>query len=375
MGAGLSGGCELGPVRTGKGSSLTDAAYEFDVALSFAGDDRDFVRDVAEGLKREGLRIFFDEDYAAETWGEDLVEYFDQVYRVKSRFAIIFISRHYADKMWPRHERRSALARALEQRSAYVLPVRLDDTQLEGLRPTVGYVDARRVGLAALLRLAVQKISGTNTALAPGVIDRVPRSEVEAQELLAVRPPAWEYLYMGARLLAEREAVEDRFRDFSLGFALPGRFVAETDVIDYAMAELSTLEGLVSTLESLMSHEAQDAAFGLPGEPGDPDLISHLARRWNDVYVEFLNWAARVRGASVPSAYRGLMGKLGRFADSVIVDYRALIDDIVSQFDAVPARLAGGEAITLTMIFDIKLPEGAMEDFQAEVDRLRRSPI
>ena len=82
--------------------------YQFDFAVSFAGEDREFVEEVVEPLKRSGIRVFYDSDYLADMWGEDMVEYFDDVYRVNARFAIMFVSRFYADKMWTRHERRSA---------------------------------------------------------------------------------------------------------------------------------------------------------------------------------------------------------------------------------------------------------------------------
>jgi hypothetical protein len=102
-----------------------DAAYDYDVALSFAGEDRTYVEDVASALKSVGLKVFYDADFLAETWGEDLVELFEAVYRIRSRFVVMFVSRHYAEKEWTRHERRSALARAMQEKSAYVLPVRL----------------------------------------------------------------------------------------------------------------------------------------------------------------------------------------------------------------------------------------------------------
>jgi hypothetical protein len=121
--------------------------YDFDVALSFVGEEREYVEDVASALKAAGVTVFLDSDYLADTWGEDLVEFFEGNYRVRSRFAMLFLSRHYAENMWPREERRNALARAIEQRGAYVLPVRLDGTEIPGLRPTVGYLDTRRIGI------------------------------------------------------------------------------------------------------------------------------------------------------------------------------------------------------------------------------------
>ncbi len=58
------------------------SSYHFDVALSFAGEDRSYVEQVATALKAAGIVVFYDADYKADTWGEDLVEYFDEVYRL-----------------------------------------------------------------------------------------------------------------------------------------------------------------------------------------------------------------------------------------------------------------------------------------------------
>ena len=70
-----------------------EPTYEFDVAVSFAGEDRELVEEIVSRLKDAGVRVFYDTDYQAAMWGEDLVEYLDQVYRVKARYAIMFISR------------------------------------------------------------------------------------------------------------------------------------------------------------------------------------------------------------------------------------------------------------------------------------------
>src|ERR1051326_2523809 len=83
--------------------------YEFDVALSFAGEDRPYVNEVAEALKAASISVFLDADHVADMWGEDLVEYLDRVYRERAHFTMMFVSRHYAEKIWPTHERRSAM--------------------------------------------------------------------------------------------------------------------------------------------------------------------------------------------------------------------------------------------------------------------------
>lgn len=116
----------------------------FEVVLSFAGEDRDYVESVAAFLLGKDVRVFYDRFEEVTLWGKDLAAHLDKVYRSKARYCIMFISKHYATKLWPSHERRSAFARALEEKHEYILPARFDQTEIPGLQPTIGYVDLSR---------------------------------------------------------------------------------------------------------------------------------------------------------------------------------------------------------------------------------------
>ena len=130
----------------------------YDVVFSFAGEDRPYVEAVAAALRRHGVRVFYDGYEEAALWGKDLAEHLDVIYRRAGTYCVLFISRDYAARMWTRHERRSAYARALKQDSEYILPARFDATELPGLRSTVGYVSLRDRKPAALARLIRQKL-------------------------------------------------------------------------------------------------------------------------------------------------------------------------------------------------------------------------
>lgn len=132
--------------------------YDYDVCLTFAGEERSYVEMVADLLKERGLRVFYDRDAKGKLWGKDLVEHFDYIYRQASRYCVMFISEAYAAKPWARHERRSALARALEEEEEYILPARFDDTELPGLRPTIHYLDLREIAPATLVEFIVEKL-------------------------------------------------------------------------------------------------------------------------------------------------------------------------------------------------------------------------
>ncbi len=65
---------------------------DYDVCLSFVGEDRDYVKAVAEALRRRAVRVCYDEYEQAELWGKDLYSHLDEVYRAAARYCVVFIS-------------------------------------------------------------------------------------------------------------------------------------------------------------------------------------------------------------------------------------------------------------------------------------------
>ena len=133
-------------------------SYEFDVALSFAGEQRAYVEQVADILERKGLEVFYDRFKQSQLWGKNLVEYFKEVYYSKSKFCIMFVSSDYLRKMWPVHERRSATARDLEQFGEYILPVIFEKVDVPGLDKYKGYLDARKLGPQDIAEAFLEKL-------------------------------------------------------------------------------------------------------------------------------------------------------------------------------------------------------------------------
>jgi hypothetical protein len=131
---------------------------EYDVALSFAGEDRDYVEKVAEGLKAAGVAVFYDGFEQVGLWGKDLAEHLGEIYGKRSRFVVLFLSRAYAAKAWPNHEKQFALGRQLATGQRRILPVRFDETEIAGLPPTIGYLDLRVLSPEKLVELIRQKV-------------------------------------------------------------------------------------------------------------------------------------------------------------------------------------------------------------------------
>ena len=53
---------------------------EFEIALSFAGEDRVFVDQVANLLRDSGVKVFYDLFEEANLWGKNLYDYLSEIY-------------------------------------------------------------------------------------------------------------------------------------------------------------------------------------------------------------------------------------------------------------------------------------------------------
>jgi hypothetical protein len=118
--------------------------YEYDIALSFAGENREYVEEVAIFLKNFGVKVFYDDFKQDEIWGKNLFEYLQDIYQNKAKYTIVFISEQYKNKKWTRHEYRSVQVRALNEiEQEYILPVKFDNTELPGLNENLAYISTK----------------------------------------------------------------------------------------------------------------------------------------------------------------------------------------------------------------------------------------
>ena len=62
---------------------MAERNFEYDVALSFAGEQRPYVLQVAQGLRTHGVRVFYDDYETDNLWGKDLYAHLTEVYQHK----------------------------------------------------------------------------------------------------------------------------------------------------------------------------------------------------------------------------------------------------------------------------------------------------
>jgi hypothetical protein len=135
----------------------------YQVAISFAGEDRNAAKLLADQLTGMSISVFYDGFEKESLWGADLYSYLSDLYRFRAEYCVMLLSQYYASKIWTNHERKAAQARAFEDNRIYILPIRLDDTEIPGILPTVGYLRWEEETPASIARLISRKLNGRGT--------------------------------------------------------------------------------------------------------------------------------------------------------------------------------------------------------------------
>lgn len=131
----------------------------YDIALSFAGKDRKIAEEIAKELSNLGKRVFYDNFEKSNLWGKDLYTYLSEIYGERAEYCLMMVSESYAKEHWSNHERQVAQAKAFREKKEYILPLRLDDTEIPGLLPTTGYIDIRNTNISEIVEIILEKLS------------------------------------------------------------------------------------------------------------------------------------------------------------------------------------------------------------------------
>src|SRR3954452_19418548 len=105
---------------------MPNGGYEFDFAISYAGEDEEIAQNLCSLLQRSNASVFFAKEQVGELAGKNLHEVLKMIFQDKSRFCILLISQAYVAKYWTLYEFYNVRERILLSEEGIILPVRLD---------------------------------------------------------------------------------------------------------------------------------------------------------------------------------------------------------------------------------------------------------
>jgi hypothetical protein len=115
---------------------------KFLVAFSFAGEQRDLVRAIAEAVEKKiGTNsVFFDEWFEHYLAGHDADLKLQEIYGEKCELAVVCVSERYGGKPWTQAEHEAIRARVMKARASAdkrerdaILPIRVGDGDVKGI--------------------------------------------------------------------------------------------------------------------------------------------------------------------------------------------------------------------------------------------------
>jgi hypothetical protein len=131
------------PQPSAEAATAILADRKFKVALSFPGEKRAFVSEVASGLRDLNVDVFYDAFFEAELARPDLDLLLHRVYHDNSDLIVVFLCDEYETKEWCSLEWRAVRDLIKKRRGASIMPMRFDDAQVAGLFSIDGYIDLR----------------------------------------------------------------------------------------------------------------------------------------------------------------------------------------------------------------------------------------
>lgn len=145
-------------------SSLT---FEYDVALSFASQQKSTAEQLFSLLANKSIKVFLDEYTGTEPWGVDVLDHLVNLYARKACYCVLLISKEFPLRQWTAAERKSVQERALRDANEHILPLRLDDANVPGLDEAAGNQDLRQISLEDVADFLEKKLADSKVEASP----------------------------------------------------------------------------------------------------------------------------------------------------------------------------------------------------------------
>src|ERR1700694_1404980 len=142
----------------------------------------------------------------------------------------------------------------------------------------------------------------------------IPASREQVSELVATRPPFWEFLLFAGVLWREMQRVEPKWLDYTRGILQAGRLLTDPEALALVSTILRSGQACIRDLVDNFESSAQEA-FGAPGSPGDPIKIENLGVWVIARFNELVDLATAVRRARTGDIVARLLDPAGAISD------------------------------------------------------------
>jgi hypothetical protein len=143
-------------------------AFTFDAALSYVSVQEPIADRLSSALRARGLRVFFDRVDVEAIVGRDGHDALIDVYAAQARVCVLLLSPAYEESPWTRIEREAVLSRRTTDRTAFLIPVRVEGDPPPWLPKQLLYFDLLRQSeteLVEVIAKRVARVAGTKRSV------------------------------------------------------------------------------------------------------------------------------------------------------------------------------------------------------------------
>lgn len=121
------------------GFPITNNFFDYEIGISFAGEQREFAKMLADSFINDDISVFYDE--YQDLLGRDLELALEEAYSKKSQYVVVVISEEYKKKQWTSFERAVWDKRMKEN---CILPIFIDDVIIKEVSTSICRIDFRQ---------------------------------------------------------------------------------------------------------------------------------------------------------------------------------------------------------------------------------------
>jgi len=132
--------------------------FKFDFAISHAGEEDGLAKDFHKLLTEKGAVVFLAIYEKDKLFGKSFEEESKYKYGPETKYVIPIFSKRYPLKEWTMRELRIALKEERKREIEVILPIRLDDVNIRGIKRDRVYSDLRKDGILATVEILIHKL-------------------------------------------------------------------------------------------------------------------------------------------------------------------------------------------------------------------------
>lgn len=198
--------------------------------------------------------------------------------------------------------------------------------------------------------------------------ERIAHTETELNRLIQEKPAGWEYLLFGSVLYIEKEQLSMKWHDFEMDYApKSGAYLDDKEGLTYLFNKFSDMSSITEGAMKVFSHEMQIKAFGEPGSPGDTGRIIHMAKHTVGAYEGLIDWAADIRGVTIPSALESVYSAAACVARTPVTQFKKFLERSIEQMNQIPTYIEdkspNKEPLNIEMLLELSVNESDINTY------------